>query len=52
MDMIRYAARSETFTASVAGDGSQIGIEFRPHAGVHQSAAILGAEDDMDNYEA
>src|SRR6266849_1766272 len=52
MHMVRNAARPATFAAGVAGDRRQIGVKFRARAGIEQGAALLRAENDVDDNEA
>src|SRR5260370_1270414 len=52
MHVVRHAARPVTFAAGVTGDRGQIRVKFRARAGIEQSAALLRAENDVDDNEA
>src|SRR5713226_5482998 len=52
MHMVRNAARPVTFAAGVTGDRSQIRVKFRARAGIEQGAALLRAENDVNDNEA
>ena len=51
MNMVRNATNSITFAIGIAGDGSKISMQRRPHSIIDQRQTIFRAEDHMDKNE-
>ena len=52
MYMVGHAARPVTFAAGIARDGSKVSMKFWPRAGIEQRAALLCAENNVNDNKA
>ena len=51
MHMIRHTSHTVAFTTGVSSHRREVSVKLRPRVGIKEGVAVLGAKDDMNDYE-